>query len=80
MTLEELSRETLGPSTPTASSSASPPEAQRIRNAHLFDPYLAVATSLVKPLPHQITAVYGELLPRHHPALPLVDDPGAARP
>ena len=33
-------------------------EAQRIRLAHLFDPLLAVHTSMVEPLPHQITAVY----------------------
>ncbi|MFN9389424.1 MAG: hypothetical protein ACK6DF_07740, partial [Betaproteobacteria bacterium] len=33
-------------------------EAQRIRLAHLFDPVLAVHTSVVDPLPHQITAVY----------------------
>ena len=39
-------------------------EAHRIRLAHLFDPVLAVHTSLVDPLPHQITAVYGEMLPR----------------
>jgi hypothetical protein len=32
-------------------------EAQRIRLAHLFDPVLAVHTSVVEPLPHQITAV-----------------------
>jgi hypothetical protein len=32
-------------------------EAQRIRVAHLFDPVLAVHTSVVEPLPHQITAV-----------------------
>src|SRR5262245_42301070 len=32
-------------------------EAPRIRLAHLFDPVLAVHTSLVEPLPHQITAV-----------------------
>lgn len=30
-------------------------EAYRIRLAHLFDPYLAVHTSIVDPLPHQIT-------------------------
>jgi hypothetical protein len=34
-------------------------EAHRIRLAHLFDPVLAVHTSLVEPLPHQITGVYG---------------------
>ena len=39
-------------------------EANRIRLAYLFDPYLAIHTSLVEPLPHQITAVYGEMLPR----------------
>jgi hypothetical protein len=39
-------------------------EAQRIRLAHLFDPVLAVHTSVVDPLPHQITAVYDAMLPR----------------
>ena len=39
-------------------------EAQRIRLAHLFDPMLAVHTSVVEPLPHQITAVYETMLPR----------------
>jgi len=33
-------------------------EAQRINLAHLLGP--------LDPLPHQITAVYGEMLPRHH--------------
>jgi hypothetical protein len=33
-------------------------EAHRIRLAHLFDPVLAVHTSLVEPLPHHITAVF----------------------
>ena len=32
-------------------------KAQRIRLAHLFDPLLAVHTSLIEPLPRQITAV-----------------------
>jgi hypothetical protein len=31
-------------------------EAQRIRLAYLFDPFLAVHTSLIEPLPHPITA------------------------
>lgn len=39
-------------------------EAQRIRLAHLFDPVLAVHTSVVDPLPHQITAVYEAMLDR----------------
>ena len=42
-------------------------EAHRIRLAHLFDPVLAVHTSLVDPLPHQITAVYEKMLPRQPP-------------
>lgn len=33
-------------------------EAHRIRLAHWFDPVLAVHSSIVEPLPHQITAVY----------------------
>jgi hypothetical protein len=37
-------------------------EAHRIRLAHLFDPLLAVHTSLIEPLPHQITAVYEAML------------------
>src|SRR5437667_8040136 len=36
-------------------------EALRIRLAYLFDPILAIHTSLVEPLPHQITGVYGEM-------------------
>lgn len=31
-------------------------EAQRIRMAHRFEPYPAVSSSLIDPLPHQITA------------------------
>ena len=37
-------------------------EAQRIRLAHLFDPLLAIHTSVVDPLPHQITGVYDAML------------------
>ena len=39
-------------------------EAIRIKLAHLFDPMMAVHTSNVDPLPHQITAVYESMLPR----------------
>lgn len=39
-------------------------EALRIRMAGLHDPMVAVSSSAVDPLPHQIKAVYGELLPR----------------
>lgn len=54
-------------------------EAQRITLAGLFDPMLAVATSDVRPLPHQISAVYGELLPRTPLRFLLADDPGAGK-
>jgi len=54
-------------------------EAQRIRLAHLFDPYLAVHSSRIEPLPHQITAVYGEMLPRQPLRFLLADDPGAGK-
>jgi SNF2 family DNA or RNA helicase len=54
-------------------------EANRIRLAHLFDPYLAVHTSRIEPLPHQITAVYGEMLGRQPLRFLLADDPGAGK-
>ena len=54
-------------------------EAQRIRLAHLFDPVLAVHTSVVDPLPHQITAVYEHMLPRQPLRFLLADDPGAGK-
>lgn len=54
-------------------------EAQRIRLAHLFDPYLAVETARIEALPHQITAVYGEMLPRQPLRFLLADDPGAGK-
>jgi superfamily II DNA or RNA helicase len=54
-------------------------EARRIRLAHLFDPRLAVHLSLLEPLPHQIQAVYGAMLPRHPLRFALCDDPGAGK-
>ena len=54
-------------------------EALRIRLAHLFDPMLAVHTSVVEPLPHQITAVYDAMLPRQPLRFLLADDPGAGK-
>ncbi len=53
--------------------------AQRIRLVHLFDPMLAVHTSLVESLPHQLTAVYGEVLSRQAPRYVLADDPDAGK-
>lgn len=54
-------------------------EAQRIQLAGLFDPMLAVTTSDIRPLPHQLRAVYGELLPRAPLRFLLADDPGAGK-
>ncbi len=54
-------------------------EAFRIKLAHLFDPILAVHTSNVEPLPHQITAVYESMLPRQPLRFLLADDPGAGK-
>lgn len=54
-------------------------EAYRIRLAYLFDPLLAIHTSLLDPLPHQITAVYGEMLTRQPLRYLLADDPVAGK-
>jgi superfamily II DNA or RNA helicase len=54
-------------------------EAHRINLAHLFDPMMAVHTSNVEPLPHQITAVYESMLPRQPLRYVLADDPGAGK-
>jgi SNF2 family DNA or RNA helicase len=54
-------------------------EAQRIRLSHLFDPMMAVHTSNVEPLPHQISAVYEAMLPRQPLRYVLADDPGAGK-
>lgn len=54
-------------------------EAKRIDLAFLFDPMMAVHSSNVDPLPHQITAVYESLLPRQPLRFVLADDPGAGK-
>jgi len=54
-------------------------EAYRIHLAHLFDPWLAIHSSHLEPLPHQITAVYDEMLRRQPLKFLLADDPGAGK-
>ena len=54
-------------------------EALRIKLAHLFDPMMAVHTSNVEPLPHQISAVYEAMLPRQPLRFVLADDPGSGK-
>ncbi len=54
-------------------------EALRIRLAYLFDPFVAVRSSQIEALPHQLTAVYGEMLTRQPLRFLLADDPGAGK-
>ncbi|MSW64031.1 MAG: DEAD/DEAH box helicase [Actinobacteria bacterium] len=54
-------------------------DVQRVSRAGLAKSMLAVATSDVQPLPHQIRAVYEELLPRTPLRFLLADDPGAGK-
>ena len=54
-------------------------EGRRIRYAYLFDSRLAVHLSRIRPLPHQIQAVYGEMLHEHPLRFCLADDPGAGK-
>lgn len=54
-------------------------EAQRIRLAPHFIPYIAMDASHIDLLPHQITAVYETMLHRHPLRFLLADDPGAGK-
>ncbi|MBB4136227.1 helicase-related protein [Gordonia humi] len=54
-------------------------EALRIGRTAAHDRMAAVGTSDISPLPHQIRAVYGELLPRTPLRFLLADDPGAGK-
>ena len=54
-------------------------EARRYRLASLYDPLLAMNTSKVDPLPHQIEAVYGYVLKMPNIRFLLAHDPGAGK-
>ncbi len=54
-------------------------EARRIKSAHLFDPYVAVEAADIDPLPHQIEAVYRQMMPIQPLRFVLADDPGAGK-
>lgn len=54
-------------------------EAHRYRFASLYDPLLAMNTSKVDPLPHQIEAVYGYVLHLPRIRFLIADDPGAGK-
>ena len=51
----------------------------RYRFASLYDPLLAMNTSKVDPLPHQIEAVYGYVLKLPRIRFLIADDPGAGK-
>jgi SNF2 family DNA or RNA helicase len=54
-------------------------ETIRYRFASLYDPLLAMNTSKVDPLPHQIEAVYGFVLKMPRIRFLIADDPGAGK-
>lgn len=54
-------------------------ESKRYRYASLYDPLLAMNTSKVDPLPHQIDAVYGHVLKMPKIRYLLAHDPGAGK-
>ena len=54
-------------------------ETVRYRFASLYDPLLAMNTSKIDPLPHQIEAVYGHILKLPRIRFLIADDPGAGK-
>jgi len=54
-------------------------EARRYRFASLYDPLLAMNTSKIDPLPHQIEGVYGYVLKLPRIRFLIADDPGAGK-
>lgn len=54
-------------------------EAIRYRFASMYDPMLAMNTSKIDPLPHQIDAVYGHVLKMPRIRFLLAHDPGAGK-
>lgn len=54
-------------------------EALRMQMGFAFDPMMAVHTSNIEPLPHQLSAVYEAMLPKQPLRFVLADDPGAGK-
>lgn len=54
-------------------------DALRLRNLAAYEPMAAVESSAIQPLPHQIRAVYDDLLPKVPLRFLLADDPGAGK-
>lgn len=74
-----------GTKSPSSASKVPPPQfaftadGELFRLAYLFDPMQAVFTSAIEPLPHQIRAVYEDMLVRQPLCYLLADDPGAGK-
>ena len=77
--MDKADTEGLPPLTADANEFKLAAEATRIRLAYLYDPLLAVNTSAVEPLPHQISAVYEHMLDRQPLRFLLADDPGSGK-
>ena len=54
-------------------------ESSRIRLAYAHDPYFAVSLSGVEALPHQLEAVYEQMVPQSRLRFLLAHDPGAGK-
>jgi len=54
-------------------------ESARIKLSYAYDPHFAVSLSGVRPLPHQLEAVYERILPQVRLRFLLADDPGAGK-
>lgn len=54
-------------------------ESSRVKLAFAYDPHFAVSLSGVRPLPHQLEAVYERMLPQSRLRFLLADDPGAGK-
>lgn len=54
-------------------------ESARIKLAFAYDPHFAVSLSGVRPLPHQLEAIYERILPQVRLRFLLADDPGAGK-
>ena len=54
-------------------------ECARLQMSHCFERMSALNSALIEPLPHQILAVYEDMLPRQPLRFLLADDPGAGK-
>ena len=74
-----LAQQEVGPTIVKAESLFLFIESVRIKTAFEYDPHFAVSLSGVRPLPHQLEAVYQRILPQARLRFLLADDPGAGK-